>query len=56
MLKARNYGELDRALADKQQRYGQGTLSELDLLDAFRVFYWPDPAQCPHCGRPLRGH
>ena len=47
MLKARNYGELDRALADKQQRYGQGTLSELDLLDAFRVFYWSDPALEP---------
>jgi TPR repeat protein len=47
MLKARSYVELDAALSDKQRSYARGTLSELDLLDAFRVFYWSDPALEP---------
>lgn len=44
LLEARNYAELDRRLTGAQRGYVQGTVSELDLLQAFRAFYTTDPA------------
>jgi tetratricopeptide (TPR) repeat protein len=44
LLEARNYAELDRQLMSEQQGYTQGTVGELDLLQAFRAFYTTDPA------------
>ena len=44
LLEAQSYEQLERQLGHIQRGYAQGTVSELDLLQAFRGFYTTDPA------------